>query len=246
MISARDFLRGKTAAVFDFDGTLADTLGIWNAVDVQLAAELGHPNADPEAWHAFREESLRRHRDEENPFRSYCGDFGAKLGSSLTAAEIHQRRFTISRRLLKNDVQLQPNAAEALKSLKALGLRLAVATTTRRANIEIYCNTNEGIRREIHLADVFEGLICAEDVERIKPDPECYVKALALLGVTPERAFAVEDTVAGLEAARAAGLKCLAMREPHSAEDAERIRSLSEVYFDDYAAFLKWFGASPL
>lgn len=41
MISSRDFLRGKSAAIFDFDGTLGDTIDLWNKVDVELATELG-------------------------------------------------------------------------------------------------------------------------------------------------------------------------------------------------------------
>lgn len=242
MISSLDFLKGKTAVVFDFDGTLADTIGLWNEVDVRLAAELGVPDADPNELHAFREQALRRYRNAENPYRSYCGDFGKKIGSPLSAEEIHARRFQISRRILKEDVRLRPCAASVLKRLKAGGLRLAVATTTRKANIEIYCHINERIRREIHLAEVFEGFVCAEDVSHIKPDPECYRKAMELLGIEPHQGFVVEDTLAGVEAARAAGLECIGIQERHSLQQAEAIKALTTCYFDDHAAFLNWLG----
>lgn len=240
MISSRDFLDGKLAAVFDFDGTLADTIGLWNEVDVCLAAELGVPNADPVQLHVFREEALRRYKTEENPYRCYCGDFGQKFGSTMSAEQIHARRFQISRRILKEDVRLRPGAASVLRCLRQRGFRLAVATTTRRANIEIYCNDNERIRKEIHLADVFEGFVCAEDVANIKPDPECYRKALALLRIEPQQGFAVEDTLAGVEAARAAGLECIGIREPHSERDAEKIKTLTVCYFDTHEALLNW------
>ena len=240
MIDARDFLRGKKAVVFDFDGTLGDTLGLWNDVDVRLARELGYPDIDPQECHAFREEALRRHRNEENPYRAYCGDLVQKLGSTLTAAEIHARRFQISRRVLDEEVRLQPGAAAFLKRLRAMGFAMAVATTTRRANIEIYSRTNKAIRSEIHLEEVFEGFVCAEDVDHIKPDPECYVKALSLLGVAAHETFAVEDTVAGVQAARGAGLAVIGMAEPHSAADADTIRAMTDLYFEDYAAFSAW------
>ena len=55
MISSRDFLRGKSAVIFDFDGTLGDTIDLWNRVDVVLAEELGYPGLDPRECHAFRE-----------------------------------------------------------------------------------------------------------------------------------------------------------------------------------------------
>lgn len=240
MISAKAFLSGKKAAVFDFDGTLADTIGLWNMVDVKLAQELGAANADPEALHAFREQSLARHRKEENPYQSYCADFGKWIGSLLTGKEIHARRYSISRRMLREKVSLRSGAAQTLLRLKAMGLRLAVATTTRRANIEIYCTGNERIRREIHLADVFECFVCAEDVRCIKPDPECYCTALKRLGVNPNEAFAVEDTLAGVQAARGAGLECIGIYEPHSAAFAAEIKARTACYFQSYADFLRW------
>lgn len=136
MISSRDFLRGKSAVIFDFDGTLGDTIDLWNRVDVVLAGELGSPGLDPRECHAFREAALRRYKNEENPYRCYCGELGKKIGCELSAEEIHTRRYQISRRMLREDVRLRQGAAATLKRIKNLGLRMAVATTTRRANIE--------------------------------------------------------------------------------------------------------------
>lgn len=136
MISSRDFLRGKSAVIFDFDGTLGDTIDLWNRVDVVLAEELGSPGLDPRECHAFREAELRRHKNEENPYRCYCGELGKKIGCKLSAEEVHARRYQISRRMLREDVRLRQGVAATLKRIKNLGLRMAVATTTRRANIE--------------------------------------------------------------------------------------------------------------
>ena len=80
MISSRDFLRGKSAVIFDFDGTLGDTIDLWNRIDVVLAEDLGYPGLDPRECHAFREAELRRHKNEENPYRCYCGELGKKIG----------------------------------------------------------------------------------------------------------------------------------------------------------------------
>ena len=246
MISAEELLRGKTAAIFDFDGTIGDTIGLWNEVDVRLAAELGFEGSDPKEFHAFREETLKRFKDSDNPYRDYCGEFGKRIGSPLSAEEIHAKRYRISRRMLKEDVKLREGVAATLLKLKSLGLRMAVATTTRRGNIDIYCNTNERIRSELHLAEVFEGFVTAEDVERIKPDPQCYLKALELLGVRPEEAFAVEDTVAGAQAAAAAGLACIGIYEPHSAPYTDELKARTAIFFEDYAAFLLWLGVEPV
>ncbi len=242
MISSRDFLRGKSAAIFDFDGTLGDTIDLWNKVDVELATELGYPGLDSRECHAFREAALRRYKNQENPYRCYCGDFAKRIGCSLSAEEVHVRRYRISRRMLREDVRLREGAAAALKRIKSLGLRMALATTTRRANIEIYCRQNQNILDEIHLDEVFEHFVCAEDVRNIKPDPECYLKAIDYLGLPAEAIFAVEDTLSGVEAAVRAGLVCIGIREENSVPDAEEIKARTAIYFDDYAAFLAWLG----
>lgn len=242
MISSRDFLRGKSAVIFDFDGTLGDTIDLWNRIDVVLAEELGYPGLDPRECHAFREAGLRRHKNEENPYRCYCGELGKKIGCKLSAEEVHARRYQISRRMLREDVRLRQGAAATLKRIKNLGLRMAVATTTRRANIEIYCRQNQNILNEIQLDEVFEYFVCAEDVRNIKPDPECYFRAMEYLGLPREKIFAVEDSLSGVEAATRAGLVCIGIREENSVPDAEEIKARTALYFDDYAAFLSWLG----
>lgn len=88
--------------------------------------------------------------------------------------------------MLREDVRLRQGVAATLKRIKNLGLRMAVATTTRRANIEIYCRQNQNILNEIQLDEVFEYFVCAEDVRNIKPDPECYFRAMEYLGLPRE------------------------------------------------------------
>lgn len=79
-------------------------------------------------------------------------------------------------------------------------------------------------------------LVCAEDVENGKPDPECYLKAVELLEVAPERCSVVEDAPAGVEAARAAGIAVIAVATTHSTSelsDADAVTAnLSHVRLD--------------
>jgi sugar-phosphatase len=79
-------------------------------------------------------------------------------------------------------------------------------------------------------------LVCAEDVENGKPDPECYLKAAELLEVAPERCSAVEDAPAGVQAARAAGIAVIAVATTHATSelsDADAITgNLSHVRLD--------------
>lgn len=224
---------GKKAVIFDLDGTLVDSLGVWSEVDQRLARLLGAKDIDPIAICRLREETLARFCDDPSPYTRFCGEFGKLLGSPLSAEEIHAKRFAISRRVLKEDVCLRAGAADLVRFFAKQGMRMCVVTTTRRANIDIYCNQNERICSEIRLNDYMEFFITVEDVEHIKPDPEGYLKALSRLDLPVQEVLAIEDSVAGLSAAKAAGLETLVVGERHSEHAKEELKSLSDGYWDD-------------
>ena len=81
--------------------------------------------------------------------------------------------------------------------------RLAVVSGASRSEVETVVRAAD--------IDVFEVVVSAEDVTRGKPDPEGYVRALELLGMRPSEAVAIEDTPPGVTAAKAAGLRCVAV-----------------------------------
>ncbi|HVC16727.1 MAG TPA: HAD-IA family hydrolase [Rhodanobacter sp.] len=93
------------------------------------------------------------------------------------------------------------------------GIVLAVATTTSRGNVEALFPQLFGTRWR----ELFRAVVCAEDAPRKKPDPLVYNLALERLGCTPGEALAVEDSPAGLAAARAAGVACLITRSSYFA-----------------------------
>ena len=86
----------------------------------------------------LREDALVRHALEPNPYVGFCADLAAFCGSPLPGEEVHRERYHISRALLKSDVRLKPGAAAFVKTLSERGFKLAVATTTKRANIDIF------------------------------------------------------------------------------------------------------------
>ena len=136
------------AYIFDLDGTLIDSLGVWDKVDEILASEIARVDYSDLDLPRFREISLAQNSQKASPYEAFCGELGKRLGSDLSAAEVHARRYAISRRLLKETMRLKPGAADLLKLLKSAGKRLVLATTTRRANVDIYCDINPVIRSE--------------------------------------------------------------------------------------------------
>jgi beta-phosphoglucomutase-like phosphatase (HAD superfamily) len=99
---------------------------------------------------------------------------------------------------------------EYLDGAAALGLKLAVASSSRHDWVDAYLS-------RLGLLDRFDAILCADDVTRTKPDPELYAAAVYRLGVETAAAIAIEDSPNGLRAARAAGLFCVATPNPMTA-----------------------------
>ena len=119
-----------------------------------------------------------------------------------------QREFA---RMVESDLGLMPGAREALSRLRSAGVPLALVTS----GDEAYVRTALGRHR---LEGAFKVLVTQQDVGRHKPDPEPYLKAAELLGLAPRQCIAIEDSPTGLASARAAGLRCVAVPGPATAE----------------------------
>jgi beta-phosphoglucomutase family hydrolase len=95
-----------------------------------------------------------------------------------------------------------PGAAAWLESLRQSGWKQAIASSAPRANVDL-------MLRVAGLERYFDARVAAEDVSIGKPDPEVFLAAASQLGLTPSRCIVVEDALAGIEAARRAGMKCI-------------------------------------
>lgn len=181
------------AVLFDFDGVLADTENIHVVAWERTFAEMG--------WTV----------GEEVCGRSVEVDDGRFLAEVFAGREIEDgdvegwvtRKQRLTRSMLADSPRIYPGVANLVEQLKDR-VRLAVVSTTWRENIEVVLGASG-------LLDAFGVVIAKEDVAAVKPDPECYQRALERLAVSPREAVAIEDSVTGLEAARGAGLRALAV-----------------------------------
>jgi len=113
-------------------------------------------------------------------------------------------------------VRLRPGAARLIDEARAAGLRLAIATTTSRANIDaLLAHALSPAAR-----DAFDVIAGAEDAPRKKPDPQVYEVVLDALHVDPAECFAFEDSAAGLRAARACAIPTVVTVNDYTRADA--------------------------
>src|SRR5262245_8645521 len=183
------------AALWDMDGTLVDTGELHFAAWRQLMQELHRPftQADFAATFGLRNPEIFEHL------------FGKGHLDAQQVAALGDRKEEIYRAAAGQGVTLLPGARALLEGLHAAGFKQAVGSSAPRANLEL-------ILRLTDTQLFFDAVVSMEDTQRGKPDPQVFLVAAQKLGVPPARCVVVEDAVAGVQAAKAGGMKCIAVR----------------------------------
>jgi HAD superfamily hydrolase (TIGR01509 family) len=212
------------AVIFDMDGVLTDSE--W------FIAEAGRlmfkENHGVEVRHGDFKEFVGMG---ENRF---LGGVAAKYGvADFEIGRDKKRTYEIYVEIVEGKLKPMPGAVEFVRSCLDLGLKIAVATSTDY--IKMMANL-----KAIRLAEgVFHAMVNGLDVERRKPFPDLFLEAARRLGAAPERCWVAEDSVSGVEAAKAAGMRCLGLLSTDTEEairsrGADRIaRDLSAVRAED-------------
>jgi beta-phosphoglucomutase len=193
------------AAIWDMDGTLVDT------------AEL-HFVAWREVCRGLRRDFTRAEFaatfGRRNP--EIIGVlFGDRFGEE-DIARIGERKEEIYRAAAARGVDLLPGARTLLDGLRQAGFRQAIGSSAPRANLDLILKLTDS-------GPFFDAVVSMEDTQRGKPDPQVFQVAASRLGVAPEHSVVFEDAVAGVQAAKAGGMRCVAVRFlAHHPEEALR------------------------
>lgn len=233
-------IKNKKVIVFDMDGTLIDSIGIWNDIDKELIQTLGTVPMDNVDIGKQRDTKLKEYRKCADAYLEYCSFLKKKYNMANSKEEIKQSRYEIANNYLKEKIDYKPNADTLLKYLKEKGYILAVATTTNEHSIDIYKNFNNNIIKKAKLEDIFSVIYSKNDVEKIKPDAEVHYKILKKLNVQPNECLVVEDSLVGIEAANNANIEVVAIYDKYSDCDREKINELSQYQFDNFSEMLNY------
>lgn len=120
--------------------------------------------------------------------------------------------FDMNGVLTDNGVRSYDGVEDCIKAFLRHGCKLAVVTSMMKGEAEL-------VLENLGFASYFSAVIGAEDVTRIKPDPEGYRKGAAELSVKPNECIVIEDTPGGISAAKGAGMRAVAVLNTHSSEE---------------------------
>lgn len=186
--------------ILDFDGLIVDSESVWLHVLRRLYATYGATLSD-QRWLL----GVGRGLDAFDPFQELADLVrGDRLALEAEGEALFRARMRRCRPL--------PGVVRLVRRAATRGLVLAVASSSRRASVVPYL---VGFGIDTYLAGVFT----AEDVERVKPAPDLYLRALASLDLHADEAIAFEDSVNGLRAARAARVRCVVVPNPVTRHD---------------------------
>jgi HAD superfamily hydrolase (TIGR01509 family) len=184
------------AVVFDLDGVLVDSEEIWDRAREQLARERGG------RWHDQAQRDMMGMSSTE--WSRYMHDV---IGLEEPPEEINREVVRRLTELYRQELPVIPGAQEAVERV-ASRWPLGLASSSNRELIDLVLELL-GVRQ------LFEATVSSEEVARGKPAPDVYLEAARRLGVDPAHTAAVEDSRNGILAAKAAGMRVVAIPNRH-------------------------------
>ncbi|MCB1449505.1 MAG: HAD-IA family hydrolase [Nitratireductor sp.] len=197
------------AVIFDVDGTLAETEEMHRKAFNTAFAEAGMD------WHWDRDlyRRLLQVTGGKERITAYADEIGT---SGIDAALLHKRKTAIyGESMVSGNVFLRPGIEDVIMRARKHGLKLAIATTTSRPNVEALISATLGSEAMTWFQSVRTG----EDVSRKKPDPEVFELVMKDLGFPADKCLVFEDSANGLHAAKALDLPVIITPSIYTSED---------------------------
>jgi 16S rRNA pseudouridine516 synthase len=204
------------AIVFDFDGTLVDSMNLWHQIDVAYLGKRGLNCPDDLSF--------------------------AVSGKSFTeTAEYFKQRFKLddsidtikaewdemSRKSILTEVDFKPGTLAFLTWVQQQGIPMSIATSNTRSVLELFLP-------EHGIDHFFHSLHFTCEVGRGKPHPDVFLEAAKALEVAPENCLVFEDTLEGINGALAAGMPVISVDDPHQYHRLELIQNASLYHIKNY------------
>ncbi len=208
-----------SAAIFDFDGTLAETWPLWRRVDEIFFATRGLP---------FDEDAS-----------TTLATLGFAAGAQWCVeryrlrdevADIVDEWNHLGAALYENEVRLRPGAEVYVRALRSRGVRVGLATTNDPHVL--------GAMRHVDVYALFDAVVCGREVAHGKDHPDIYLEAARRLGTEPAGCVVFEDILPGTLSAARAGMTTVAVASSDPRQPSTELRRTADLWIDGWEGLL--------
>lgn len=230
-------LKAKKYIIFDLDGTLIDSIGIWNKTDKKILEEYGDINIDLDTIQKERDTFLHNNQSSDI-YLSHCEYLINKYNLSIKdPSKLLSIRWDLSGKILE-EIEYKPYVPELILKLKELGFTLILATMTTQVQLDIYEKKNKKMLNKMNIKEAFDLITKKEDVHNKKPDPEIYYKVMNHFNAKKEECLVFEDSYTGVLASHNAGIECVNIYDKYADIDREEINKITDYSIKSYKEIL--------
>ena len=194
------------AFIFDMDGVIIDSEPIHARAKMATLREYGIN---------LSAEEIGLDKYVGRSAKSFWEDMKIRFPETFTEAwqVMAGKKYEKYMDILNNDASIQAiqGIPELLQCLKSKGYKIGLGSSSVRPMVK-------NVLTRFGIIEYFDALATGDEVEHAKPDPAIYLLAAQRLGVKPENCTVVEDAASGVKAAKAAGMQCIAVKNPHSGQ----------------------------
>lgn len=203
-------------AIFDVDGTLLDSMAIWDTVGERYLRSLGYQPRErlSEVFHSMSLQQAARYYREH-------------YGVPQSEEEIIRGVNALLERRYREEAVLKPGARELLQRLRQQGVRLGIATATGR-------HLTEAALSRLGVREYFSVLLTCGETGHGKDEPHIFEAALRALGTRREETLVFEDALYAIRTAKAAGFFVAAVYDAYEPQP-EQVRALADFYLRDFS-----------
>ncbi len=208
------------AVIFDLDGTLIDSMGIWAQIDEEYLGSFGHTvpdNLQEEITHLTFTETATYFKERFN-IKDQIDDI---ISTWNTMALNHY----------SNDIKLKDNVIPFLNKLKNNGIKIALATSNSIPLLEATLKNN-GIYH------YFDAISTTEEVKKSKDNPDVYLLSAKKLNINPKDCLVFEDIVQAVKGAKLAGMTVYAVHDKSADNQKDELISLADKYIFNFGELL--------
>lgn len=220
MTYSKDIFQGIKAVLFDLDGTLIDSMWMWEDIDREYLGRFGI-ELPPELQDMIQGMS----------FSETAAYFKERFLIPHSLEEIKGEWNKMAWDKYSNEVFLKEGVLQLLHGLRKEGIQMGIATSNSKELVEL-------VTERLEVRKYFHSIRTSCEVAKGKPSPDIYLLVAEDLGAAPSQCLVFEDIIQGIQAGKSAGMKVCSVYDKNSEVDTMRKKELSDYYIHSFEELL--------